>query len=63
MDGQTEVSAGCAINQGKITVAEASRTYDLAPAGIETWIDGDKIFQNYRLDHRGLGMRAPDAVV
>ena len=44
MDGQMEVSAGCAINEGKTTVAEASRTYDLAPAGIETWIDGDKIF-------------------
>ena len=30
------------IIQGKTTVAEASRTYDLTPSGIETWIDDAK---------------------
>jgi transposase-like protein len=30
------------IIQGKTTVPEASRTYDLTPSEIETWIDGAK---------------------
>jgi transposase-like protein len=30
------------IIQGKSTVAEASRTYDLPPSGIENWIDEGK---------------------
>lgn len=27
------------INQGKTTVSEASRTYDLSPSEVETWVD------------------------
>lgn len=30
------------IIQGKTTVAEASRTYDLTPSEIETWVDDAK---------------------
>ena len=30
------------IIQGKTTVAEASRTYDLAPSEIESWVDDAK---------------------
>ena len=30
------------IIQGKTTVAEASRTYDLAPSEIETWVEDAK---------------------
>ena len=30
------------IIQGKVTVAEASRTYDLAPSEVEGWVDDAK---------------------
>ncbi len=30
------------INQGKTTVAEASRSYDLAPSEVERWVDDAK---------------------
>ena len=31
-----------AMIQGKATVAEASRTYDLSPSEVEGWVDEDK---------------------
>lgn len=34
------------IIQGKTTVAEASRAYDLSPSEIENWVDGKRGMEN-----------------
>jgi transposase-like protein len=52
------------IIQGKTTIAEASRAYDLAPSEVEAWVDdGKRVMQNALranpLDVRG-AVRAPD---
>lgn len=44
LDGQAQERAGAGHHpiQGKTTVAEASRTYDLSPSEVESWVDDGK---------------------
>jgi transposase-like protein len=42
LDGATEIGAGLEIIQGKTTVAEASRQFDLTPSEIESWVEDGK---------------------
>lgn len=42
MDGAAEKRVGFGDYQGKTTVAEAARAYDLTPSEIEEWVDQGK---------------------
>ena len=45
------------IIQGKTTVAEASRTYDIPPSEIEEWVDDGKKGMENALKAKPLGIR------
>ncbi|MFC7703243.1 DUF1153 domain-containing protein [Plastorhodobacter daqingensis] len=42
VDGEAETALVIEIIQGKTTVAEASRPFDLPPSEIEGWVEGAK---------------------
>ena len=47
------------IIQGKTSVSEASRQFDIPPSEIESWVDDWIQFYNQRRPHRALGMKTP----
>ena len=46
------------IIQGKTTVSESSRQFDLPPSEIESWIDQAKAGMERQSPHRGGGLRS-----
>ena len=42
MDGETESSVFTEIIQGKTTISEASRSFDIPPSEIEDWLEDGK---------------------